>query len=149
MTTTRSAGKPLPRGELGSGTPPPATTNHPHQDRSHTDTRFHQHRPAADHLAFSFRLHQPPPISKAQKYARATSPCISPPPPAEGGPCHQLLHTVQEQLCSAQSELITILSIRSGAAAKRGGAAPAIFHIPWSGPGPVTLSTDIYRGYPA
>ena len=50
---------------------------------------------------------------------------------------------------SAQCELITILSIRSGAAAKRGGAAPAIFHIPWSGPGPVTLSTDIYRGYPA
>ena len=73
------------------------STNHPHQDRSHTDTRFHQ--PAADHLAFSFRLLKPPTISKTQKYARATSPCISP-PPAEGGPGHQLLHTVQEQLCT-------------------------------------------------
>ena len=55
--------------------PAPATSNHPHHDRSHTDTRFH--RPTADHLAFSFRLLKPPTISKTQKYARATSPCIS------------------------------------------------------------------------
>ena len=142
MTTTRSAGKPLPRGELGSGTPAPAaiiltmivhTLTQGSSDQQQTILHFpsvypnHQQLANTKILQSHFSLHLP-------------SSCLS-------GPATSCCTLCKRS--SAQSELITILSIRSGAAAKRGGATPVIFHIPWSGPGPVTLSTDICRGYPA